>query len=47
MATKVIKGLEYLSDGEWSKILGLSSLEKGLLRGDMIEVYKLMQGLER
>lgn len=38
-AVKVMKGLEHLSCGERMRALGLLSLERRGLRGDLISVY--------
>ena len=42
----MIKRLEHLPYDRMLDQLGLFSLEKKRLRGDMIEVYKIMHGIE-
>ena len=46
-ATSLVHGLKLKGSDERRKLLGLMTLEKRRLRGDMIEVFKILKGLTK
>ena len=47
MATRLILGRARLSFKEWLKETGLYTRERKRLRGDMIEMFKIMKGVDK
>ena len=45
--TRMLPGMECISYEERLEKLGLFSLERRRLRGDLIEIYKILRGMDR
>ena len=46
-ATKIVKGIKYLEYSERLKRLDLTTPEQRRKRGDLIQIYKMINGLEK
>ena len=46
-ATKLVKGFKYKSYEDRLQLLGITSLEKRRVRGDMIQVFRIVKGFDR
>lgn len=46
-ATKLVRGLGQRPYDRWLQILGLTSLQQRRERGDLIEAFKLLHGIEK
>jgi len=45
-ATKLVKGMKHKSYEDRLKMLGITSLEKRRVRGDMIQVFRIVKGFD-
>jgi len=45
-ATKLVQGLKYKQYGDRLKLLGITSLQKRRIRGDLIQVFRIVKGFD-
>ena len=45
--TKLVKGFKYISYEQTLKLLVITSLEKRRVRGDLIQVFRIVKGFDK